>query len=158
MRSFWVWAAVLSLTVSAGVVRRAGADVVQITDLPTGRFVSSPSISQEGKYIAVGSNGNLGGLNPTLGGNVFVFELPTGVWTLITPNGGSDPTISADGRWVAFTSDADYVGRNVDGSDEIFRFDRQRRRFFQSTRDRLGDGGSYLPVISGNGKRVVFET
>jgi Tol biopolymer transport system component len=158
MRSLPAWVMAVLLALSTGPASPAGAGIVQITDLPTGRFVSAPSISGDGKYITVGSNGNLGGVNPTLGGNVFVFELPTGVWTLITPDGGSDPTISADGRWVAFTSGADYVGRNVDGSDEIFRYDRLRRRFSQLTRDRNGDGGSELPVISGNGKRVVFET
>jgi Tol biopolymer transport system component len=50
------------------------------------------------------------------------------------------------------------VRRNADGSDEIFRYDRGRRRFQQLTRDRLGDGSSYNPAISGDGLRVVFET
>lgn len=66
--------------------------------------------------------------------------------------------ISGDGRYVAFSSDADSAGRNEDGSEEIFRYERLRRRFRQVTRDRVGDGSSVLPSIDFKGRRIAFET
>src|SRR5262245_28938254 len=109
MRTTSLWVTAVTVALALGLPPQARGAIVQITDLPTGRFVSVPSISADGRYLVVGSNGNLGGLNATPIGNVFVYEVPTGIWTRITPEGGADPTISADGRWVAFTSSADYV-------------------------------------------------
>lgn len=146
-------ALVLGVIASRGV-----ASVLQVTNLPTGKFVSSPSISGDGRLVVLSSSGNLGGLNPTPIGNGFIYDMLTGQFTRFTAEGASDPVISADGRYIAFGSSADYARRNEDGSDEIFRYDRVRRRFNQLTRDKLGDGSSYLPSISGDGKRVAFET
>src|SRR6202158_5660151 len=137
---------------------RAGAEIVQVPNTPAGRFVSIPSISADGRYIAFGSNGNIANLNPTPIGNVFIYEVPTGLYTRITAEGGDDPRISADGRYVAFSSSANYARRNFDGSTEIFRYDRTRTAYRQITRDNLGDGSSAHPVVSGKGFQVAFET
>jgi Tol biopolymer transport system component len=136
----------------------AVAEITQITDLSKPGFVGVYSINGDGRYIAFDSNANIGGLNPTLSTMVFVYETLTGEFSRITSKSGSEPSISADGRWVAFTSWDDYVRRNADGSDEIFKYDRKYHRMYQITRDRNGDGSSSLASISGNGRRVVFQT
>lgn len=150
---------VVAAAVLLGTLASAGAAaVVQVTNLPAGKFISLPSITADGRLIAFGSNGNHQGLNPTSSFEAFVYDVLTGQFTRVTQEGASDPVISADGRYIAFSSSSDYVRRNADGSDEIFRYDRIRRRFQQLTRDRLGDGASYLPSISGDGLRVAFES
>ncbi len=134
------------------------AEVVQVTEVPAGRSVSRPSVDFSGRWIVFASTANIGGLNPTPIGNVFVYDAVSGSFERITPEGGNDPVISPDGRFIAFSSDANYARRNADNSEEIFRFDRQRRRFAQITRDDLGDGSSVLPSISNKGSRIAFET
>jgi Tol biopolymer transport system component len=136
----------------------AVAQITQITDLPKTQFVSVYSISGDGRYIAFDSNGNIGGLNPTPQFSVFVYETLTGQFSRITKASGYEPSISYDGRWVAFTSSEDYVRRNADWSDEIFRYDRKYHRMYQVTQDRLGDGESSLASISGDGRRIAFQT
>ena len=136
----------------------AVAQITQITDLPRTQYVGVYSINGDGRYIAFDSNGNIGGLNPTPWMNVFVYETLTGEFSRITKASGSEPSISSDGRWVAFTSSEDYVGRNADWSDEIFKYDRKYHRMYQITRDRNGDGSSSLASISGDGKRLAFQT
>jgi Tol biopolymer transport system component len=142
----------------AALVGPAAAAIVQVTALPAGKFVSTPSISQNGGFLAFGTNGNVAGLNASGIPNIFVYDLASGQFARITTDGGSDPTISGNGRFVAFSSSADYVGRNADGSDEIFRYDRIRKRFVQWTRDVNGDGASELPIIDGDGRKIAFET
>jgi len=137
---------------------RVAAELVQVTELPSGRSVSRPSVDASGRWIVFSSNGNLGGLNPTPIGNVFVYDTVAGSFERLTAEGGNDPVISPDGRFVAFSSDANYARRNLDNSEEIFRYDRQRRRFSQITRDNLGDGSSVFPSISNKGSRIAFET
>jgi len=150
------WAGVAAVALVAA--RPVSSEIIQVTNLPPTGFVSTPSISQDGNVLTFGSNGNFGGLNPTGFPNVFVYEVTSGTFTRITADGGFDPTISGNGRYVAFTSSADYAHRNLDGSDEIFRYDRVRKRYMQFTRDKNGDGSSELPVIDGDGRKVVFET
>ncbi len=142
----------------AGVAAVVTAEVVQVTDTPAGRSVGAASVDASGRWIVFSSTANVAGLNPTPIGNVFVYDVQEGTFTRITTQGGNDPVISGDGRYVAFSSDADYSGRNEDGSEEIFRYDRLRKRFYQVTRDRLGDGSSVLPAIDFKGKRIAFET
>jgi len=150
---------IVLLAVSIGMgVPSAGAEITQVSDTPAGRSVSIPSISGDGRYIAFGSDGNIANLNPVPIGNVFVYEVPTGLYTRLTSAGGDDPTISANGRYVAFSSSANYVRRNADESTEIFRYDRKRKAYRQITRDNLGDGSSAHPVVSGKGFQVTFET
>ncbi len=148
----------LALLILAALVGTANAGTVQVTNLPVGKFTSPPGISGDGRIVVLGSNGNLGGTNATPVANTFTYDLLTGQFVRITADGSTNPVISADGRYIAFESSSDYVGRNDDGSDEIFRYDRTRKRFSQLTRDKEGDGSSLVPAISGDGKRVGFET
>ena len=68
--------------------------------------------------------------------------------------GGLHPTISADGRYVAFYSFAsDLVAGDTNSASDIFVYDRD-----SDTIERVsqGNGGSYYPVISADGRHVSF--
>ncbi|WP_123927735.1 S-layer homology domain-containing protein [Thermodesulfitimonas autotrophica] len=82
-------------------------------------------------------------------------------------NGGAEangdsyhPSISADGRYVAFTSDADnLVAGDTNRVADVFVYDRETRRIERvSVADsgQQGNGSSYLPSISANGRYVAF--
>ncbi len=75
---------------------------------------------------------------------------------------GRDPAISADGRYVAFCSFAsDLVSGDTNGRGDIFVFDR-----LTDTTERVslawngldGNGDSYLPSISADGRYVAFQS
>ncbi len=72
------------------------------------------------------------------------------------------PSISADGRFIAFESDATNLASADDnGLTDIFVYDRQNDETFLvsvSPSGQQGDGDSRNPVISGNGRFVVFES
>ncbi|HET7735476.1 MAG TPA: hypothetical protein VFK52_05850 [Nocardioidaceae bacterium] len=74
------------------------------------------------------------------------------------------PSVSKDGRWVAFSSEAEdlVVGKDdLNGYADIYLFDRSTRKNVLVTRNRAGgpaNGESEEPVISANGKFIVFSS
>jgi Tol biopolymer transport system component len=75
-------------------------------------------------------------------------------------NSSYAPSISADGRWVAFQSDAtNLVPGDNNGWADIFVHDRQTGKTTRVSMDSAGNQGngySMVPVISANGRFVVF--
>jgi Tol biopolymer transport system component len=75
---------------------------------------------------------------------------------------GDWPAISANGRYVAFDSDAsNLVPGDTDGSNDVFVRDRSRRvteRVSVATSGRQGNGDSYSPSISSDGRYVAFAS
>src|SRR4051794_40131562 len=73
-----------------------------------------------------------------------------------------DQAISADGRFVAFHSRADnLVPGDTNGADDIFVRDRRTgrtERVSVSAAGRQGDGGSFSPSISADGRFVAFAS
>ena len=82
------------------------------------------------------------------------------------PAGGgwfADPSVSADGRYVAFTSSAtNLVPGGTDGQQNVFVRDMQLGTNYLVSVNTNGTGGgnlgSYSPVISTNGLRVLFHS
>jgi Tol biopolymer transport system component len=72
------------------------------------------------------------------------------------------PAISADGRYVAFTSAAStLVSGDSNGVEDVFVFDRVTRsteRESLSSAGEQGDGDSYGPAISADGRYVAFTS
>ena len=72
------------------------------------------------------------------------------------------PSISADDRYVAFTSDStNLVSDDTNGSLDVFVHDRQTgetERVSISSTGVQGDGDSYVPAISADGRFVAFES
>ena len=78
-------------------------------------------------------------------------------------NGSSDsPAISAIGRFVAFESDAsNLVGGDTNGLRDIFVRDRSTGKttlVSRSSAGAQGNGNSYSPVISADGRFVTFTS
>jgi hypothetical protein len=74
----------------------------------------------------------------------------------------SDAYISADGRYVVFSSSAsNLVAGDTNAVNDVFLRDRvtgQTTRVSVSTNGAQGDGGSYRPSISADGRYVVFSS
>ena len=72
------------------------------------------------------------------------------------------PAISADGRFVAFRSDAtNLVPGDTNGATDVFVRDRQTgttRRVSVGPGGAQGNGGSFMPAISADGRFVAFES
>ncbi|MBI4663438.1 MAG: PD40 domain-containing protein [Verrucomicrobia bacterium] len=73
------------------------------------------------------------------------------------------PSISGDGRYVVFASRAsDLVRGDDNGFTDVFLYDRVRDQTTLLSRSRTGDGPgdrtSVKPLISGNGRTVVFQS
>ncbi len=100
--------------------------ITAVTQNPTGLRSDYASIDAEGVRVAFVSAHDFTGVN-ALGVNVYFADLNSGALTLCSGQGppklSSDPTISPDGSFVAFESGLDLVGRNPDGSLELFAFE-----------------------------------
>lgn len=77
-------------------------------------------------------------------------------------DGCYNPSISTNGRFVAFDSDADtLVSGDTSGYSDIFVHDRQTgitARASVSMAGTAGNGNSYYPYISSDGRYVVFDS
>jgi Tol biopolymer transport system component len=138
----------------------------------------TPSISADGRFMAFQSEAsNLhpddpdGGLP---GRDVFVRDLDANTTALVSRAGGpagakgdsesGSPTISADGRFVAFVSSASNLHPDdTDETSDIFVRDLQTNTVTLVTRasgatGAKGDGGSFYPAISADGRFVAFSS
>ena len=135
-----------------------------------GNFVSSdPSISANGRFVAFQSQGsNLvpGDTNNT--NDIFVRDLLTNTTSLVSVDSAGNqansdsyyPSISADGRFVAFYS----YSYNLVPGDPNYRYENFVRDTLTNTTTRvsvdsagnLGNGYSYTPSISADGRFVAF--
>lgn len=132
---------------------------------------ANPSISANGNFIAFQSDAT--DLVPDDGNgktDVFVHDRKLGVTERIsraqlpleTDGESQNPSISGNGRFVAFESAAtNLVPDDVNEKRDIFLHDRKRGVTVRITRGVDGteaDGHSVAPVISTNGRWVVFES
>lgn len=130
-----------------------------------------PAISPDGLHIAFSSSA--GNLAPALGGehkNVFHYNHERGETRIITvgrdgspANGDSCcPAISADGRFIAFHSMAgNLVARDFNRLNDVFVHNTRSgaiERVSVSTAGGEGNGHSYTPAISADGRYVAFVT
>jgi len=128
-------------------------------------------ISGDGRYVAFhswASNLVAGDTNNT--GDVFVRDMETGETTLVSrsTSGGQGnassgvPSISVDGRYVAFWSAANgLIDQDDNGWQDIFVHDRetgQTTGVSITAAGATGNGSSYRPAISDDGRYVAFES
>lgn len=128
------------------------------------------SVSGDGRLVAFSSSAsNLVANDANNSFDVFVRDVQTGGVTLVsaTSSGSSanqrssNPVISADGRWVAFESSATNLVPNVDGNRQSDVFVRDlvtgtTTLISATSTGSSGNGQSYAPVISGDGRFVAF--
>lgn len=80
----------------------------------------------------------------------------------ITPSAGANslgPSLSDDGSRLVFYSASNPTGGNADSNFEVFLYQRATGTTTQITSDARGIGaGSQLPELSGDGRRIVFQS
>jgi Tol biopolymer transport system component len=133
---------------------------------------SSSGVSADGRFVAFSSTADNLVPNDTNGcSDVFLRELDTGKVTLISLNtngvsaSGSSvqPSISGDGRYIAFSSVApDLVAGDTNNAADIFVRDVQSGVTILASVSTNGvspgNGHSRSPLISRDGKRVLFRS
>jgi Tol biopolymer transport system component len=131
-----------------------------------------PSISSDGRYVAFSSSStNLVPDDSNGMIDVFVHDRQTGQTTRVSVDsagaeGDSEsyayPSISSDGRYVAFESAAsNLVPDDTNDTWDVFVHDRQTGQTTRVSVDSAGvqgDGLSYFPSISSDGRYVAFES
>ena len=132
---------------------------------------SSPAISADGRYVAFASFASNLVAGDTNGvPDVFVYDRRTHRTRRVSVSSGgqqgndtsTSPAISADGRYADFESDAsNLAGGDENGFRDIFVYDRsthKTRRVSVSSGGQQGDGDSFNPSISADGRYVAFES
>lgn len=135
------------------------------------QFLSLPSISEDGRFVAFESSA----ANLVAGDNngfrdIFVRDRQNQTTTRVSlsSNGGqangdsANPAISGDGRFVAFQSRAsNLIAGDANGmTPDVFVYDRQTAMLelvSVSTQGTQGDRASTLPTISSDGRFVAFS-
>ncbi len=131
----------------------------------------NPSISDDGRYVAYQSEAtDLVAGDDNGESDVFVHDRITGSTTRLSvgtggaeADGGSGvPTIAGDGRIVAFQSNAtNLVAGDDNGTVDVFVADRASgsvELVSVAAGGGAGNGASFDPVISGDGRHVAFST
>jgi Tol biopolymer transport system component len=131
----------------------------------------TPSVSADGSVVAFESSasnlvpGDTNGVS-----DVFVRDRAAGRTTVVsvdsagTPGneGSFTPSISADGRYVAFASDATaLVAGDHNRAEDVFVHDRRTGKTVRvsvASDGQPGNGNSYSPAISANGRFVAFAS
>ncbi len=129
----------------------------------------SPSVSATGRYVAFGSlASNLVPHDTNARDDVFVRDRVTHTTRRISVNNGGgqanensdSPVITPDGRYVAFRSLAgNLVSGDTNRRDDIFvrdRLSKSTERISVSGMGNQGNGESFAPAISADGRYVAF--
>ena len=140
-------------------------------------IVPVPSMSDDGQFVAFESmDGSLGPQGGTPAYDVFVRDLSAGTTELISahypglasyavngPSMTSGQVVSANGRFVVFGSDAsDLVPNDTNGLQDVFVADLVAGTMtlvsVSTNEINSGNGVSRNPVITSDGRYVVFST
>jgi Tol biopolymer transport system component len=165
----------LLLVAAAGPAAAQGATTQRVSASSTGAqglgYSDDPALSADGRYVAFSSEAsNLvpGDTNDTY--DVFVRDQQTGTTSRVSVSGtgeqGSDysydPAISADGRYVTFASGAwNLVPGDTNDTTDVFVRDRRTGttgRVSVSGTGEQGNGESFSPVLSADGRYVAFDS
>jgi len=132
-------------------------------------YSSRPAISADGRFVAFESfSGNLVPGDTNGGRDVFVHDRQTGQTSRVSVSSTGEqgnyssnaPSMSADGRFVAFESlSGNLVPFDTNGARDVFVHDRyygQTSRVSMSSTGQEGNGGSWWPSISADGRFVAF--
>ena len=140
---------------------RAGGGLTQVTETATGDSEFT-SISGDGRWIAFQSSADLVAEGPgNADGNleIFLYQTSTATMIQVTDTGEGEsfgPSVDAVGRRIAFYSTANPTLHNPDGNLEIFVYDVADESLTQITDTRAG--GNRRPRLTGDGRRVVFDS
>jgi Tol biopolymer transport system component len=142
-----------------------------LPDAPSTLFASA--VSSDGRYVALASDAdNLVDADTNGCRDVFVRDLVLGTNLLVSvstnntapgDNLSTEPSLSADGRYVVFTSSADnLVAGDTNKASDVFLRDLQAGTTalvsVNSSGTGPGNSASYSPLISTNGRYVLFRS
>ncbi|HEV7721894.1 MAG TPA: hypothetical protein VGO60_11440 [Iamia sp.] len=140
------------------VWERATGDLTQVTEGNAGSMEAT--ISDDGRYVTFLSYASdlvPGDTNGTW--DWFRFDRTTGVISLVPRDAcsgsGRDGAVSLDGRFVTYSTSSGPIPGDVGDPGEVYLCDRLRGTTVQVTD---GDGASFAPVISGDGRHVAFAS
>lgn len=160
------WAVLWSLANLTTNASPSGTPGLYARHLPTGEVLAlgipTNGMIQAGNNTATLSPGGKFVVFTTTNGLVGIFDFAARTNTFALAQ-GRNPSLSADGRWLAFDSPATNwgvtPGNNV---SDVFVLDRQSESVRLLSSNRLGNasgnGASTRPLISGDGRFVVFES
>ena len=130
-----------------------------------------PAISGDGRYVAfISFASNLAPQDTNFLEDVFVHDRETGTTERVSVSSDGveadefslHVSISSDGRYVVFETGAtNLVADDTNGASDIFVHDRRTgitERVSISSNGIQGDGDSYYPTISADGRYVAFES
>lgn len=136
--------------------------IIQITADPDPMFnidSQSPSISGDGNIIAFQSDSNIDGLNPDEIQQIFIYNVATDTFTVVSQASGStsalQAAVSADGRFVVYRSTENINGGNPEENSEIFLYEIATDENTQIT---FTTGSNQRPSINGDGSLLAFES
>jgi len=139
----------------------------------TDRGSRSPSISDDGRYVAFFTRKDLDDADNNNAQDLYIWDADTGVakWAEVTMDGSGagggdprsvEPQLSGNGRYLVFDSKSAQISAE-DGNGtrkDIFIYDMQSEETTLVTKPRAGasdwDRGSRSPSISDDGRYVVF--
>lgn len=132
---------------------------------------SFPAISGDGRYVTYFSTAtNLVAGDTNGKADVFVYDRTTATTTRVSVGAGGaqgngdsvSGGISLDGRYVTFSSTAtNLVSGDTNGKSDVFVYDRTAAtttRVSVGPSAAQGNGDSYLPTISGDGRYVTYTS
>ncbi len=131
-------------------------------------WCAQPAISADGRFVAFASAASNLVRNDTNGvADIFLYSMDAGTLTRVSQAGDVQangecgvPAISADGRFIAFHSSADtLVPDDTNRQADVFVYDRTTgalERVSVGGATRQGNGASYNPAISADGRYVTF--
>ncbi|HET6594556.1 MAG TPA: hypothetical protein VFG81_02965 [Anaerolineales bacterium] len=151
-----------------GITERVSVSSAGEEGNDTSGFLSPPSISADGRFVAFDSAATNLIEGGNLSTNIFVHDRQTGVTEIVSVSSrgrqgeglSSFPDLSADGRFVAFDSDAENLARDRNGTTDIFRHDRQTGETILvsvTSDEQQGSASSHAPAISADGNFIVFH-
>jgi Tol biopolymer transport system component len=172
--------ALAATTVTLGGVAAGAAPTPELISRapgggPPGNAPSAfPTVSADGRFVAFRSQAtNLHPDDVDTQHDIFVRDRQTGEVGLVSrasgPNGAKgrvasfNPRISADGRFVAFRSNSNLAPEDTDRIADIYVRDLQTQQTILVSRasgesGEKGNGGSFNPSISADGRRVAFRS
>ncbi|WP_445504485.1 hypothetical protein [Microvirga sp. G4-2] len=143
--------------------------ITLIPDSPESGGIYNPNITADGRYVVFESYAPLIEEDTDSYSDIYIKDLHNNTLTRISkPVAGLvqghsySPTISADGRYVLFDSNGQLVESDIDSRSDVYMWSLQdgtlTRLSTLADGSQAGEGRSWTPQISPDGRYVVFES
>jgi len=144
-------------TTDVFVWERATGAVRGISHAASDSGGGSPAMTDDGRYVSFHSWGDLVPDDAYSGGGTYVWDRITGELEFVPPGSchGAGNTLSQDGRYATYSTAGGWAGEDPDAGGDVYLCDRVEGT---TTRVTAGNGASFVPVISGDGRYVAFTS